>query len=808
MSQFLPALRRPWIAVSRAPASSALAVAILAIGIGATTLMFSLVQAVLLRDLPFRDPDRLMWMYNLRTERDRAPLSFPDLEDYRRGASTLDGIATFTNWTANLTGAGTPERLEGTRVSGNFFQLLGVTAALGRTLEPADAERAAPATVLTHGLWIRRFGGDAGIVGRGVALNGETYTVVGVLPERFVFPFRDAEIAVPLVLHSDARRHNRGANFLRVVARLAPGVTVAEAKTELDTIARRLQLLYPAEDARKTGISLYPLQVEIVRDYRGMLWMLFGSVAVLLAAGCVNLANLLLVRAAARRSEFSVRLLLGATRGRLARQLLAESAILAALGGAAGVGLASFGLALWRVWGPPDFPHIGSIGIDRNVLAFAVAVSTLTALACGIAPAWLASSEASLRSTARTISAGGRQQRLQRTFVAAQIAAATILLGGMTLMAQELARLEQIAPGFTPDRTLALQLTLPPGRYATRDAQVRFYEAVRDRVALIAGVEQAGVVSLLPLSGLLSAVDVAFPGRPAPPLDEVPQAHFRIATPGYFAAAGIHLLEGRPFTHHDEQDRQPVAIVSRTFAARHWPDTRAVGQFVQIVQASASPPLEIVGVVSDVKHFTIDGAPSADLYVPLHQMPEFQAPLLASRMYWVVRSRTTSSHLAPQVRNAVSQVDPGVAASSARTLEELWRASLGSRRVNVRLLQVFGHIALGLCALGVYGVAAFSARARRRELAIRAALGATGRDLTTSMLGHELVPVLAGLGIGLLGAVITAPLLSATAFDLNRRDAATHALAAAVLLSVATIAAYVPIRRAGRAASPAEALNL
>jgi putative ABC transport system permease protein len=806
MPEFL-SLRHAARVLTGAPAFSALAVTILAIGIGATTLMFTLVQAVLLRDLPFQDPGRLVWMYNLRTERDRAPLSVLDVEDYRRESSSLAGLAVFTNWTANLTGAGSPERLEGTRVSGNFFQLLGVHPAFGRALMSEDEARDARVAVLTHDLWVRRFGGEPSIVGHGVSLNGATYTVVGILPDGFLFPFRDAEIAVPLDLRTDPRRNDRGANFLRVVARLAPGASLSQATADLNRVARRLQQRYPTEDARKTGVSLYPLHTEIVRDYRSMLWMLFGSVGVLLVVGCVNLANLLLVRTAGRQTEFSVRLSLGASRGRLMRQLLEETAALATVGGAAGFGLAVLGLAAWQAWGPADFPLMAGIGIDWHVMLVAVALSGLTALGCGIVPAWFASREVAtfLARTTRTMTASRRQTVLQHAFVAAQIAATTILLIGMGVMARGLARLERVAPGFTPDQTLSVQLTLPPV-YADRGALVRFFEALRDRVTTIAGVERTGAVSLLPLSGLLSAVDVAFPDRAAPPPDEVPQAHFRIATPEYFAAAGIPVVEGRSFTDHDRQEGRRVAIVSRTFAARHWPGQRAVGKFVQIVQSSASPQLEIVGVVGDVKQAALDGPSTADLYVPLHQMPSSQASLLASRMYWVVRAHTDPSRLAQAVREAVSQVDPGVAASSARTLEGLWSTSLGSRRANARLLQCFGVVALGLCAIGVYGVAAFSARSRRRERAIRAALGADGRNLTVSMLRRELAPVVVGLGIGLTGAWFGAPVLFAGAFETDPRDGATYVGVGAVLLAVAVVASYLSVRSVGTS-NPAEALN-
>jgi putative ABC transport system permease protein len=808
MSDFFAGFRYASRTFRTARGFSALAVTILATGVGASALMYTLVQNVLLRELPFQDPERLVWMYNTRTERDRAPLSLPDLEDYRREAPSLAGTAAFTNWTTNLTGVGAPERLDGVRVSGNFFDLLGTSPAVGRTLTLDDETRQSRVAILTHGLWQRRFGGNAAVVGSGVSLNGATYTIVGVLPPRFLFPFREAEIAVPLTLHSDPRRTDRGANFLRVVARLAPGVTLAQAKANLDAIAHRLQRLYPAENARKIGISLYPLHTEIVRDYRGMLWTLFGSVGVLLLVGCVNLANLLLVRAAGRQTEFAIRSSVGASRGQLVRQLLGETAFLTAAGGAAGIALAYGGLEAWRAWGPADFPHLSTLGLDWRVLLFAVSLSCVTAVVCGVAPAWIGSSIAmeSGGMGLRTTTAGRAQWIIQRMFVSAQIASTTVLLIGMLLMGRGFAKLEQVPPGFTPDDAVSLQLSLPPATYGNRDALTLFFEAVRDRIGSIPGVRVAGAVSLLPLSGLLSTADVSFPDLPAPPPDEVPQAHLRVATGEYFAAAGIAVLEGRSFDVHDTQKTQPVAIVSRSFAARHWPAKSAVGQSLRIIQTSGSPHLTVVGVVNDVKQFALDGPTTADLYVPLHQMPAFQAPLVASRMYWVVRGRGDTASLTQAIRAAVMQVEPNVAASSARTLESLWLASLGSRRASVRLLQAFGNVALLLCAIGVYGVTAFATRARRRELAIRSALGASPGALMWSILRRELLPVGLGLAVGLVVALAAAPNLFGGVFETSPRDIRTYGQVAAMLLTVAFLAAYIPVRRAG-AANPCEALS-
>jgi predicted permease len=493
---------------------------------------------------------------------------------------------------------------------------------------------------------------------------------------------------------------------------------------------------------------------------------------------------------------------------RLVRHVLGEATLLAVLGGAAGCGLAAAGLKAWRAWGPMDFPQRTVLEFDLNVLMFSVLLTAMTAAACGLTPALMASREAVLPigDESRTSTPNRTQMGLQRAFVAAQIGAATMLLVGMLLLTRGLMKLEQVPPGFNPGSALSVQLSLPPGTYGNRAALVRFFDVLRDRLGAIPGVESAGAVSLLPLSGLLSTVDIALPGRPAPPPNEVPQAHLRVATPEYFDAAGIAVLEGRAFDRHDREDGRPVAIVSRAFARRHFGTDRALGKPVQIVQTTASAPLEIVGVVSDVKQFTLDAPATADLYVPLHQMPAFQAPLMASRMFWIVRGPRDLAAAALAIRSAVAQVDPGVAASGARSLESVWMSALGSGRAKVQLLQAFGSVALVLCAIGVYGVAAFAARTRRRELALRAALGATRRDLTMSMCRGECAHIVAGLVLGLSGAFCLAPALFGSPFETNPRDAMTYAAVAVLMAGVAVSATFVPLRRAGKT-DPIEALR-
>jgi putative ABC transport system permease protein len=787
--------------LKRQPGFSIFAILTLGLGIGAATAVFTLVQSVLLHELPFADPDRLVWMYNARTERDRAPFSIPDLNDYVRETTTLASLAPFTNWTANLTGAAEAERLEGTRVAGNFFQVLGARAALGRVLSAADEASGSRVAVLTYGLWTRRFGGSPAVVGTGVILNGASYTVVGVMSSGFLFPFRDAEVAVPLPLRDDPRRTDRGANFLRVVARLKPGASLAQAKADLDVTARRLQRQFPDDDARKTGVSLYPLQAEIVSDYRQILWTLFTAVGVLLAIGCGNLANLMLLRAAGRRPELALRVSLGASRGAIARQLLLEAGTLAVCGGLLGLIIARGSVSLWRAFGPANFPRMNDVVIDGRVLGFAVLVAVAAALVSGLIPAWFATRDLRAQMGGETRSSTGnrRQARVRRLFVVLQVAGATVLLIGTVLVAKGLGRLERVDPGFTRARAVSVQLSLPAARYSSREAIARFHDALGPRFSAMPGTSAAGAVSLLPMSGLLNTIDVAFPDRPAPPADEVPQAHFRIATPGYFAAAGVRMWAGREFEAQDVENGRPVAVVSRTFAERHWSGQQAIGKTLQIGTSGARPVVEVVGVAADVKQFALDGMPTADLYVPLYQMPASQIGILTARLNWVIRTQADPRSLEVEIRRAVRAVDPDVAASSIRTLDDIVNMSLAGRRMNVRLLEVFGQVAIGLAGLGVYAVAAFSAASRKRELAIRTAFGASRQELARLLFREELRPVVVGVGVGMLISLGLSRSLQGVLFQISTRDPLTYAIVAGALLAVAFVASYVPARRAGRA---------
>jgi putative ABC transport system permease protein len=442
------------------------------------------------------------------------------------------------------------------------------------------------------------------------------------------------------------------------------------------------------------------------------------------------------------------------------------------------------------------------------VVAFAVAAVALVTLVCGSVPALMAVGQLhdAVRVAPRTLTGTRREGRVRRAFVVVQIGGATALLVCMSLVARGFARLERVPPGFTSDHALSVQLSLPPMRYGTRAAVLQLYDALRPRVAALPGVHAVGVVSLLPLSGLLNTIDIGFPDRPAPPPDQVPQAHFRIASAGYFAAAGIHVLDGREFTEGDYIQTAPVAVVSRTLAERHWPGERAVGKYMRLMQGSSPAALQIVGVVDDVKQFTVDGTATADLYVPLKQMPTSQTATLVARMYWVARTDVDPRQLVDELRQAVRKLDPDIAASSVRTLDDILAASLSGRRASMWLLQLFGQLAIALGALGVYSIAAFAAGARMRELAIRSAFGARGRELVALVVAAEYPAVCLGIVGGLVVARFAAASLGPMLFSVSASDPFTYVTVAATLLAVTLAAAWLPAVRAGRV-DPAELLR-
>jgi len=783
-------LKTAWRSARARPLTAAAVVVILALGIGAATAIYSVVDAVVLRQLPVREPERLVWMWNARVERDRAPFSFLDLRDYREGNTVLEGLAAFSNWTANLTGTGDPERLEGVRVEPEFFSVLGVSAVAGRVFREDDGR--AQVVMLTDGLWRRRFGGDSAVVGRALSLNGTGYTIVGILPPGFAFPFRDAELAVPLPLDADPRRGDRGAGFLRVVARLKPGVSIDRAKADLDTIGKLLRQMYPEADAKKSGVNLFPLNREMVGDARALLLTLLSAVILVLLVACANIASLLLSALFSRRRELSVRVALGATRARIIGEVLLEVIWLVAAGTGVGLLLAHALIRILVWWGGPALPQLGDIYFTPAVYGAALGASAVAALVCGLAPALFVwrTPAVGLSEASRGASPGRWQRRVTHLFVCAQVAATLGLLVAAAVTVRSYVRLVRVDPGFAPGSVLSVQLSLPPTRYGSTSTIAVFADALRDRLLAANRVRKVSAVSLLPLSGLLSAIDYRVSGRPEPPKDEIPQAHYRIVMPAYFRVMGIPLTEGREFSDDDRETTRRVAVISHALADRHWRSRPATGDHLVV----GNETIEIIGVCADVKQFGLDGAPTADLYVPLRQAPANQAPFLAARMYWVVRAEGDPMAIADAVRQEVRRADADVASSSLRPLEQILTASVGTRQFNAGLLEILGLSGLVLSILGVYGVTAFAVRLRAREIAIRLACGATPSQVVRRILASELPMIAAGLLAGGAVAVIVA------------REVTVAVIVAATLGAVAVLACYLPARRAA-AADPRSALH-
>jgi putative ABC transport system permease protein len=794
MLRFLrPFQRRPGLVFA--------AVGILALAIGAATAVFALVDAVVIRPLPFRDPGRLVWMWNARTERDRAPFSVLDLDDYRRQNHVLVSLAGFMNWTVNLTGVGEAERLEAIRVAPEFFDVLGTDAAYGSVFHAGDdpAERV---LVITDRLWRRRFSADTSVVGRRVELSGVPYTVVGILPGGFVFPFRDAELASPLAISSDPRSTQRSWGLLRVIARIKPGVTLDAAKRDLDVIGHRLQREYPIDDAKRTGVNLYPLQREIVGDARQSLLALMAAVLFVLVIAAANVANLLLVWLAARRGELQICTALGASRGRLIGQIATHAGLLVIAGGVAGVWVASMLIPVLVWWTGSALPLADGAHIETVTVVFAIVATGIVAVVCVVVPAIQATTRFECMPKSRDTTAPRERQRLRRALVALQMAIAFTLLAAIGLTVRSLLNLQHVKIGFRPQGTLSVQLSLPIARYSSAAALSQFTDALTPRILSLPGVRSAALVSLLPLSGLLRAEDFRIVGRPEPPPNEVPQAHYRVVTPQYFQTMGVAMLEGREFTDDDRRNTASVAIVSQRLAQESWPGASPIGSRLRL----ANGDLNIIGEAANVKQLTLEGAPTADLYVPLRQMPESEAPLVAARTFWVVATHGDPAQLVERVRAQVHGLDGEIAASGTRTLESIVSDAIAPRRFNAAVLAAFGQIALLLAAAGLYAVSACSVQQRTREIGVRMALGAKRRDVILLVLGSEWRAMAIGALGGIAGGFAVARLLASTLYQVGSIDLGTVTASLAALVGMAVAGCYLPARRAAQI-DPIEALR-
>jgi len=789
----------------RAPAFSAGVIATVTLAIGANAAIFSVAHAVLLRQLPFRDPERLVWVWSRQTSRGKAPFNVPDFVDYRDGNQVLERLSAMTPWNATLAGAGEPERIQGLRVSADLFATLGVDAAAGRTLRPDDDRPGAPrVAVLSHGLWVRRFGADPGVIGAKLVLDDAPYTVVGILRPAFFFPLRGAELAVPLAPDTDPLRGVRSSvAFLRAVGRLRPGTSLGRARAALTAIAARLQREYPDTNARKAGVIVVPIADEIVGGYRAALLALAAAVAGLLVIACANLANLTLARGAARATAIATRLALGATRGRLARQLLTESMVLAVVGGIGGAGAATVGVRALLALAPSDLPRMQEIAVDPTVLLFTLAATLVAGISFSLIPAFVASRanlNQALKEGARGASDGPRGRRARHGLVATEVAIAVVLSIAVGLLARSFANLQAVRLGFEAPGAVAARVALPPARYAARRSLLAYQRRALAGVLSLGAVESAGAVSLLPLSGQDARIDFTVAGR-ATDRDRVPTAHYRIVTPGYLRAMRIPVIRGRGFSARDNETARPVVLVNQALAHQYLGDGEPIGARLLVDDNNGGPrPLEIVGVVGDVRQLSLDGEPTMDVYLPYDQLHPDVMSLATANMCWVVRGRIDSGARQEELRRALRGADPAVPISEPRSIEQSIAAAVAPRRFHLVVLAVFAAAALLLSATGIYAMLSYSASRRTRELAIRSALGAGRNDLLLLVLRQGMQPALVGIAVGLGAAFAITRTLSSMLFGLGATDPATFTIVPLALLFVALAACLGPGLRASRAA--------
>jgi putative ABC transport system permease protein len=797
--------------LGKTPGFTLVALVTLALGIGANTALFSVVHAVLLRALPFKDPERLYWIWSRHTSTDRYPFQLPEFCDYRDQNRSLDAVAGFANWNANLTGDGPAERLAGLRVSGTFFDLLGAGALLGRTLQPADdTPGQEKVVVLSHGLWQRRFGGNPKIVGTHLTMNGEPFMVVGVLERSFFFPIRDIELAVPLAPDKDPWRQNRDStNFLRVLGRARAGVSRSQVTDDLGAIAARLQKEFPKSYVRKTGIMAVPYREELTRNFRQALFVLLAAVALLLFIACANLANLMVVRAAVRRREMAIRQALGASQVQLARPLLVESALVA-LGGAV-IGTL---LALWVVPGlvalsPAAMPRAREIRISLPVLLFTAGAALLSALAFGLVPALRAARVApsqDLKGEGRGAAGAADGRRVRGLSVGVQVALMMVLLTGAGLLLKSFKEVMRVEPGFDRD-SLTVRLSLPRGSYGELGKVSRFYRELESRVARLPGVTSVAAVSQVPLNGALASADYKVADRAPASEDRLPTAHYRLVTPAYFRAMSIPLVAGRVFGDDDREGGARVAIISQALARQSFPDRNPVGLHLMVQDTpDGFRSMEIVGVVGDVKHASLEADSQPHLYVPYHQTHHQLLVWLTLNQFLVVRAAGAPLALADPVRRELRAVDPNVAAADIRTSGHYVDAAAAARRFSLVLISLFAAVALVMAAVGIYGVASYSAAQRTRETGVRMALGARMGDILALVLGEGVRRTALGILVGLGAALLTCRALRGLLYGVGPADPLTYAAVILVLVAVALLASLLPAWRAARV-DPAIALR-
>ncbi len=807
VDDFLRELRYAFRSLRKTPGFTAAAIVTLALGIGANTAIFSALDGVVLRPLPYREPDRLVLvaLYN-RSLKHGTDLSYPDFLDWQRSARSFEQIAAFLPLGFDLTNPGSPEHVDGYEVSSGFFRTLGVELALGRSFS-ADEDRmgGAPAAVISNRLWQTRFGGAPSAIGKLITLNGAGYTIVGVLQPGFRFEEQPADIYTPLGRGDPLFRKDRTVHDILCIARLAPGIGIGQARAEMSTVQEHIDELNPTTE-KGQGISLVPLKEELVGDVGGTLLLLLGAVGFVLLIACANVANLLLARSAARTREFAVRRALGASRMQVVRQLITESVLLSLAGGVLGLAVAKWGLRAVLAVAPGSLPRIENIGVNASVLLFAFAVSMAVGILFGLAPA-LKHSNTDLRTGLREAGRGstGTHRRTQGVLAIAQIALALVLLSGAGLLFRTIRNLWAVNPGFDTQHVITFQVGVSPSLTRTASGTRAAYQRLTDRIRQIPGIEAAGITTLVPLGrGDNSGPFWRGTHQPAS-MAEIPRALYYPAGPGYLRAMKIPLLRGRFLTRADNAHSEIVILIDNLMARTYFPDRDALGQTITIPHWGAAGPVpaRIVGVVGHVEQYGIDGSggEKPQLYYCLYQLPDEILPIFQRQIRFVVRTPLGTAAVMPGVKQAVYGAGSDQPIYNVRTMRHLVSGSMARQRFPMILLAAFATLALLLASVGIYSVISCSMAQRVPEIGIRMALGAANRDVLQMVLRQGLRLAVAGVAIGAAAASILTRVLSSFSrllYGVQATDLLTFTAVSAGLTMAALLACYIPARRAAR----------
>jgi len=803
-------LRYGFRSLIKHPGFTAIVIITLALGIGASTAIFSVVNSVVLRRLPYAEADRIVAIQELSADGKRVQVTAPNFYDWRQQSTVFEHLAAIKTTSANLTGADQAERIDISQTSANFFSVFGVQPTYGRLFVPEDEQAGhQPIAVLSYALWQRRFGGDKDVIGKSISLDGKPYTVVGVAPATFQDPFK-AELWLPplrlvpeLNERMDVTQDRRGMGYLFSVALLKRGVKLEQAASEMETITARLRQQYPDSNNRRFD-RVVSLQKDLVGDTSKILWLLFGAVSFVLLIACANVANLLLANSSSRVKEMSIRAALGASRWRVMRQLFTESTMLALVGGAAGFMLSFWLLSLIKKLLPTDFPRISEIHMDWRVLGFTLVASVITGILFGFAPAFQfarADVQDAIRETGRGTIGSLRRNRFRQALIVAEVALSVVLLAGAGLLFRSFMRLQSVDTGFVTRQVLTARLN-PSGTNFKNDSDYpRFYKAILDKVSVLPGVRDVGAINTLPLSKG-PTVGFRVEGRPITTPDNWPISNYRNVTPNYFRAMGISLVQGRAFTDRDDNNAPLAMIVNQALVAHNFPGESPIGKRITFGNTdSNNQPVwfEIVGVAANVRSLELKEEPIAELYFSSYQDPW-------PAMSLVVSSSIEPDSLAGAVRQAVIDVDRTVPVSDVQTMDHVVSTSVIQPRFNLFLVALFSAIALLLSAAGIYGVTSYSVNQRTHELGIRMALGAQVRDVLGMILKQGIGVIGVGLVIGLGAAFLLLRLMKSLLFGVTETDPLTFVVTTIVLMVVALIACYIPARRATKV-DPLEALR-